>query len=318
MDEVEIQDKEMDVLDTDEDATKETESKRKASCNGDLEKKILINLDVDEKNPSATLDSESVAKSPTTSLSFVDDIMGALSDRGIKVNSRDSTASTPSQEVPDSGTGSEGQATSPGVCKPLYSRSISDCEAKEPTQGKPALASPPPLSSRLKPRLASPPPLSTKPKPLDKTRSARSSVTSTDAADGKTDDGKDEKPAEAVTTSLASQVKPTSSLVHLAKDRPKRVKKQAARRPVPKAALTSDEADESAVDDFFKPAAVSQTPVLVSAPPPTAKPRTGSLDKSEGAAKAEKPDGSPKLKAKLRSPFGGSHKDKQDSEKKKG
>jgi len=179
MDEVEIQDKEMDVLDTDEDATKETESKRKASCNGDLEKKILINLDVDEKNPSATLDSESVAKSPTTSLSFVDDIMGALSDRGIKVNSRDSTASTPSQEVPDSGTGSEGQATSPGVCKPLYSRSISDCEAKEPTQGKPALASPPPLSSRLKPRLASPPPLSTKPKPLDKTRSARSSVTST-------------------------------------------------------------------------------------------------------------------------------------------
>lgn len=64
------------------------------------------------------------------------------------------------------------------------------------------------------------------------------------------------------------------ALKHLNKERPKRAKKQMARRPVPAAAIDTDTVESAEVEDFFKPAAVSQTPVVVTTP--AAKPRSGS------------------------------------------
>ena len=64
------------------------------------------------------------------------------------------------------------------------------------------------------------------------------------------------------------------ALKHLNKERPKRAKKQMARRPVPAANIDTDAVESAEVEDFFKPATVSQTPVVVTTP--AAKPRSGS------------------------------------------
>lgn len=77
-------------------------------------------------------------------------------------------------------------------------------------------------------------------------------------------------------------------LLSLNKERPKRAKKQVTRRPVPTPTSPDEPTAESeGVEDFFKPATVSQTPVLVTTPTP--KPRPGTKTEKP-VAKPEKPD----------------------------
>ena len=76
------------------------------------------------------------------------------------------------------------------------------------------------------------------------------------------------------------EVQSTAPLKHLNKARPKRAKKVAATRPVPTVTVTAENgsgetaaaAESGNVDEFFKPATVSQTPVVVTNPTPKPRP----------------------------------------------
>ncbi|XP_067947665.1 F-actin-uncapping protein LRRC16A-like isoform X6 [Watersipora subatra] len=127
------------------------------------------------------------------------------------------------------------------------------------------------------------------------------------------------KPSESSIPSAAAEpevkklpeVNATPALTHLGKERPKRAKKNVTRRPAPAvASVEGDDEVAESVEDFFKPATVSTSPVVVSTSSAKPKPSTRT-EKPSSNAKAEKEE-SPKPEKTARSSTSNSDKKNQD------
>ncbi|XP_067947644.1 F-actin-uncapping protein LRRC16A-like isoform X2 [Watersipora subatra] len=167
---------------------------------------------------------------------------------------------------------------------------------------KPSKTTPPPIAPKLKPKalsMKSPSSSNKEPEELIPSKARKPSESSIPSA-----------AAEPEVKKLP-EVNATPALTHLGKERPKRAKKNVTRRPAPAvASVEGDDEVAESVEDFFKPATVSTSPVVVSTSSAKPKPSTRT-EKPSSNAKAEKEE-SPKPEKTARSSTSNSDKKNQD------